>query len=120
MNEAIKGSGVKGTDTAAAPESAQNVELEVFEPTGALEATQLHAPRIDNLAGKTICEIWNGHFEGQRTFPLIRELLKKSWPTVKFIPYTELPIGRRQIQARDIGKIVKDKGCDAVIVGNGG
>ena len=27
--------------------------LEVYDPSGATEVTELHAPRIDNLDGKT-------------------------------------------------------------------
>ena len=107
--------------TPAAAGEAGPVTLELYDPTGATEITQLHAPRLDTLEGKTICELWNGDFEGNRTFPLIEELLKKQFPTAKFIPYTEFPVGRLQISdVKNIGKIVKEMGCDAVITGNGG
>ena len=57
------------------------VTLEVFDPTGASEVTEVHAPRLDTLDGKTICEISQEpdgqSWEARRTFPFIRELLKK-------------------------------------------
>jgi hypothetical protein len=53
-----------------------------------------------------------------RTFPLIRELLQRQFPTAKIIPYSEFPVGNGNIDVDDIGDILKRKGCQAVIVGN--
>jgi hypothetical protein len=39
------------------------VKLETPDSTGAIEVTQLHAPRLANLSGKTICELSNGAWE---------------------------------------------------------
>ena len=94
------------------------VTLEVFDPCGIVRETTRHAPRLSELSGKTICELSNGRWEPDRIFPRIRELLQKQFPTAKFIPYTEFPEGSDQIDVDDIGKIVKDKGCQAVIAGN--
>lgn len=101
------------------------VTLEVYDPSGAFEVAQLFAARLDTLKGKTICEINNGSWEYQRTFPLIRELLQKQFPTAKFIPYTEFPIIPlvTPVTATTFAptiKLVKAKGCDAVITGNAG
>jgi hypothetical protein len=49
--------------------AADPVRLEVYDPTGATEVTELHAPRLKTLAGKTICELWNDSWEGDRTKP---------------------------------------------------
>ncbi len=99
-----------------APDS---VTLRVYDPTGgAIEVAQVFAPRLADLQGKTICELSNGKFEYERTFPFIRELLKSQFPTVKIIPYTEFPIGNPKIDVDEIGTILKERGCDAVIVGN--
>jgi hypothetical protein len=101
------------------PAAAGPVTLEVYDPTGAFEVTQLHAPRLDTLEGKTICEVANGSWEYDRTFPLIRELLQNMYPTAKIIPYTELPTASYE----EIGKVpeaVTAAGCDAVISGNAG
>jgi len=108
-----------GEATAAAP-----VTLELYDPTGAVEVTQLHAPRLADLNGKTICELSDGTWEDHRTFPLIRELLQKQFPTAKFIPYTEFPHGSGPagylMDDDKVADMVKKRGCQAVITGNAG
>ena len=57
------------------------VKLEVFDPSGFTESAKpsLYAPRLPDLNGKTICELSNGSgWEINRTFPLIRQLLKRA------------------------------------------
>ncbi len=103
-----------GTAQAADP-----VTLEVYDPTGAFEVTQLFAPRLDSLEGKTICEISDNLWETQRTFPLIRSLLQKQFPTAKFIPYDQLPAATTDAASK-LGDAVKKAGCQGVIVGNAG
>ncbi len=97
------------------------VTLKVHNPTGAVETTLLHAPRLDSLAGKTICELSNGQWEYDRIFPIVRELLQKQFPTAKFVPYTESISLRRDLENLDyVSKVVKEKGCQAVITGMAG
>ena len=67
------------------------VTLEVLDPSGASVVTQVHAPRLDSLEGKTICFVSNDIWQSWRTQPLIGELLQKQYPTVKIIPWTDLP-----------------------------
>ena len=102
-------------------------KLEVVSPAG-LEAVKTTgaARRIDNLNGKTVGEVWNGVFKGDLTFPIIRKLLKAKYPGVKVIPYTEfyhlpgsdVPAHQREL-ARQIVATAREKGCDALISGNG-
>jgi hypothetical protein len=101
--------------------------LEVVSPLG-LEAAQRKAaaPRIADLDGKTIGEIWNGVFKGDVTFPLIRKRLLDRYPTLRIIPYTEFPHvpgadnpAAQRERARQIAALVQEKHCDAVIAGNG-
>jgi hypothetical protein len=95
------------------------ITLKLHDPTGAHEATALHAPRLDSLAGKTICEISNIQWEHQRIFPAVRAELQKRFPTARIIPYTDIVNTRAELD-RDMEKIihaVKEKGADAVIVG---
>ncbi len=101
--------------------------LEVFNPVSERAITAENAARLDTLNGKTICEVLNvNDFAGDRTFPVIRELLQKQFPDAKFVPYTDFPIGRRFPEVLWIpdldkaGEILKEKGCDAVLIGNGG
>lgn len=102
-------------------------KLAVVSPVGAHAVNPTRtARRIDDLEGKTICEIWNGVFKGDITFPIIRKRLKEKYPGLKVIPYTEFPhapgsdnpMQQRQ-HAQHIAALVKEKGCDAVISGNG-
>lgn len=106
------------TETASA--QAAPVSLEVFDPTGAYEVTTVHAKRLDSLEGKTICEVSNGSWEDKRTFPLIRGLLQKQFPTAKFVPFDKFPVGTVQIQTKELVDAVKAAGCQAAIVGNAG
>ena len=50
--------------------------MRVISPAG-IETTEKKAvaPRINDLSGKTVGEIWNGVFRGDETFPIVRELL---------------------------------------------
>ncbi len=95
------------------------VKLEVFNPSG-IEPEQMfpYAPRLSNLNGKTIGEVSDGAWEDNRTFPLIRQMLKERFPDIKIVPYTEFPVGIRDIDIDNIGDLVAAKGCDAVIGGN--
>jgi hypothetical protein len=101
--------------------------LDVVSPEG-LEAVKRSgpAPRLPSLEGKTIAEIWNGVFKGDVTFPMIRALLQTRYPGVRIVPYTEFPHApatdhpaQQRALAQEIAALVKEKGCDAVISGNG-
>ncbi len=102
-------------------------KIEVVSPVGGEVVRQTTiAPRLADLAGKTVCEMWNGLFKGNFTFPVIRELLQEKYPGVKVIPYTEFPFffgsdnPTSQVElARKMAALAKEKGCDAVISGNG-
>lgn len=99
---------------------------QALSPVGEPTVKAVAAPRLHDLNGKTICEVWNGDFRGHITFPIMRELLKKRFPDVKIIPYTEFPIttvigSTDKLQKRLEGAVAlaKERGCDAMITGNG-
>jgi hypothetical protein len=102
------------------PAEAGPVTLEVYNPTGLLELSQLHAPRLDSLEGKTICELSDLIWRDTETFPIIRDLLQERYPDLTIIPYTELPMGKYNIDFDGLGEIAQEKGCQAVIGGNCG
>jgi hypothetical protein len=78
----------------------------------------LHADRLDTLDGKTICELSNGAWQFDRIFPFVRELLKKQYPTVKILPYNEVIGTRSELENLEVVvKVLKEKGCQAVIAG---
>jgi hypothetical protein len=102
-------------------------KLEVLSPAGLPAVRAGHAvPRVAGLDGKTIGEIWNGVFKGDLTFPRIRELLKQRYPGLTIVPYTEFPHApgsdhpaEQRERAQRIAALAREKGCDAVISGNG-
>jgi hypothetical protein len=84
-------------------------------------------PRLDTLEGKTVCELWNESFKADVTFPVIRESLKKKYPGIKVVPYTEMPKhhlmenpGVTNAESEALIAALKEKGCDAVVSGNAG
>ncbi len=98
--------------------SADSAVLEVYDPTGAMEITEAHAPRLETLDGKTICELSNDSWQAHRVLPEIRRLLQERFPTAKFIPYTEFPMGNERIDSEKAAELVARAGAHAVIIGN--
>jgi len=102
-------------------------KFDVVSPEGLQSVQQIGAaPRLETLHDKTIGEVWNGVFKGDVTFPMIRALIKERYPTAKIIPYTEFPHApatdnpaRQRELAREIAALAEEKGCHAVISGNG-
>lgn len=102
-------------------------EHEVVSPLG-LEAVKPagSAKRLDRLEGKTVGEFWNGVFKGDVSFPVIRRLLRQRFPGLKIIPFTEFPHtpasdhpAKQRELAQRMAALAREKGCDAVISGNG-
>jgi hypothetical protein len=46
------------------------------------------APRIADLNGKTVCELWDVIFRGEIIYPLVREYIKAKFPRAKFVEYS--------------------------------
>ena len=105
----ITGLPAPGADAAA---------LEVLDPTGAMEITECHAPRLDTLAGVRIAELSNDTWQAHRVLPEVRRLLKERFPTAQFIPYTEFPTGNEGIDSDRAAELVAASGARAVIIGN--
>ena len=108
--------------------------LKVLRPCGSGKARTKNAPRLDTLNGKTICEAFRSMYTSgtgsawreSDTFPVIRELLQKRFPDVKVVPYSDftrdLSSGEYPYWASPdkIGEVLRAKGCDAILAGNGG
>ncbi len=114
-------------DTAAAEPSAEPT-YKVLSPSGesTVKTTAMDA-RLDTLAGKTVCLVWNRSFKADVTLAAIGEALKKQYPGVKIVPYSAMPVaplpepaGAPRKESEALQAAFKAKGCDAVIVGNGG
>jgi hypothetical protein len=102
-------------------------KIEVVSPLGRDTVKRTGAaPRLETLHGKTLGEVWNGVFKGDVTFPIIRKLLQTRYPDLKVIPYTDFPHApgsdnpaRQRELAQQIATLAREKGCHAVISGNG-
>ena len=117
--------GCKKQDPEPTPEPApasKGVELEVYDPTGAIEITHLFTPRLDTLAGKTIAFISDDSWEDRRMFADIRPLLESMYEGISFIHEDEFihGIGAITVANNGIPEVAKSKGADAAIVGNAG
>jgi hypothetical protein len=98
---------------------------EVLSPVGNSFAGEVSfAPRLDTLAGKTICEVSTGDlFRCSWSFPIIRDVLQKRYPDAKIVPFTEFPNlnalnmrpEKREQQWAALRAALKNQGCDAVI-----
>ncbi|MBN1835512.1 MAG: hypothetical protein JW820_06650 [Spirochaetales bacterium] len=84
-------------------------------------------PRLDTLAGKTVCMVWNHAFKSDITHPAIGEALKSQYPDIRIVPYTEIDAAIRAAggdssspEPEVLQTVFRQKGCDAVISGNGG
>lgn len=107
--------------------TAPGEKVSVASPEGERAVAAVRrAPRLPGLDGKTVGEIWNGVFKGDLTFPLIRARLVAQYPGLKVIPYTEFPHApggddpaRQRQRAVQLATLAREKGCDAIISGNG-
>ena len=102
--------------------------MKVISPEGLpLSAAGTVSRPLDDLSGKTIGEVYNNHFKGELMFSTYRRLLREKYPGIKIIPFDEFPIvyvggdaaSQKRI-AKEIAAIAKEKGCHAIITGNGG
>lgn len=94
------------------------IELEFYDPSGALDISQPHAPRLDTIAGKKIGFVSNEQWQAFRTLPLIKSLFEKDFPNVEMLPIDAFPQGNALIGEEETARRVKDSGVDAVIIGN--
>ena len=89
------------------------------EKTVALTAL---APRLDTLAGKTVCQLWDYLFRGDEIFPWLEAELEKRFPGIRFVRYSEFGSthgdDEREI-LENLPNRLKELGADAVISGMG-
>jgi len=92
--------------------------LEVFDPSGATEITQLHAARLGSLEGKTVALLSNDMWQAHRMLPMLKEILEARYEGITVIPETEFPMGNVQIDRDETVDMLVERGVDAVIIGN--
>jgi len=127
---AAAGSMLAGSGTIAAEPAAKEASpvYKVVRPTGDVVHPMItQAPRLDTLEGKTICLTSNQGFKSHVTFPVIEKLLRQKYPNLKIIPPEEMPRavkppaeGAKDPATEAMTAALRQKGCQAVISGNGG
>jgi hypothetical protein len=80
------------------------------------------APRLPDLNGKVIGELWDVIFRGETIYPQVREQVRAKFPGAKFVEYSEFgnfygPKG--EAIAATLADKLKAHKVDAVIVGIG-
>ena len=74
--------------------------------------------RLNTLQGKTIGELWDYLFQGDKIFPILEEELSKRYPGIKFVNYKTFgPThgGEEKRVVAQLATMLKKHGCDAVI-----
>jgi hypothetical protein len=94
------------------------VTIEFHDPSGSLEVTTPHAPRLPTLEGKRIGFVSNEQWQAYRMLPLLKDLLEKDIPGITVLPIDAFPQGNALIGTEETAALVKKSGVDAVIVGN--
>jgi hypothetical protein len=102
---------------------ANEPRFEVLWPLARRAVTDTRAaPRLPNLNGKTVCELWDVIFRGETIYPLVREYFKAHFPGVKFVGHAEFGnfhgAREREVVAALPDKLRAHK-ADAAIVGIG-
>jgi hypothetical protein len=102
----------------------QEPVYEVVWPLGNLAAAPVElASRPTDLSGMTIAELSDYGFRAEAIFPMLRGLLGKRYPGLRFVEYTEFGNTHGPEEVRIITGLaekLKALGCDAVISGVGG
>lgn len=94
------------------------VTLEFHDPSGTLEVTHKHAPRLASLDGKRIGFVSNEQWQAFRMLPMLKEMLEADFPGVEVLPVDTFPQGNAVIGNEETAALVKKSGVDAVIVAN--
>ena len=80
------------------------------------------APRLPDLNGKVVCELWDVLFRGDTIYPMVREYIRARFPDVKFIGHKDFG-NFHGVREREVIKALPQKlktcNADAVIVGIG-
>ena len=92
--------------------------LEFYDPSGILEVSQPHAPRLDTIEGKRIGFVSNEQWQAYRMLPLLRTMLERDFSGIEVLPIDAFPQGNALIGTEETAAAVKESGVDGVIIGN--
>ena len=76
------------------------------------------AKRLDTLEGKTIAQLWDYAFRGDKVFEILEDSIKKQYPNARFISWREFGNTHGNDEAKvmeDLPRLLKKFNVDAVI-----
>lgn len=94
------------------------IRLEFYDPTGSLEVTQRHAPRLNSLEGKRIGFVSNEQWQAYRMLPMLKAQLEADFAGIEVLPVDAFPQGNALIGTAETAALVKKSGVDGIIVAN--
>ena len=94
------------------------VKLDFYDPSGGIEVTQPHAPRLASLAGKRIGIVPDEQWQAFRMLRLLKKLFEQDFLGIEVLPIDAFPQGNALIGDEETARLVKKSGVDAVIIGN--
>lgn len=84
-------------------------------------------PRLNTLAGTTVCMVSNRAFKADTALPAIGEQLKQIYPDIRIVSHTQMPVAplpsapdNPQQGAENLRLALKQNGCGVLVTGNGG
>jgi len=93
-------------------------KIEFYDPSGSIEVTQAHAPRLATLEGKRIGFVSNEQWQAFRMLPMLKQMLEEDFPGIEVLPVDAFPQGNALIGSEETAALVKQSGVDGVIVAN--
>jgi hypothetical protein len=83
------------------------VKLEFYDPSGTIEVTQPHAPRLPSLEGKRIGIVTNEQWQAFRALPLLKSMFEQDFPGIEVLPIDAFPQGNARIRHEETAKLVR-------------
>ncbi len=94
------------------------IKLEFYDPSGTIDVTQGHAPRLPSLNGKRIGFLTNEQWQAYYALPLLKAMIEEDFPDAEVLALDAFPKGNEAIGTDDTARRVKESGVDAIIIGN--
>jgi hypothetical protein len=95
---------------------------DVVWPLGKKPGAGSFAPRLGDLDGIVLAELWDNLYRGDEGFPALRDELKRRHPGVTIVPYSEFDNihgGDDRAVLAELPARLRDQGVHGVIAGVG-